>query len=292
MRDIPPLPTLRAFEAVARLGGFARAAAHLNVSTSAVSHQIRGLEAALGTRLLDRSTGHGGVGVTASGERLLAAVGPALASLQDACAAIRGAPARLTVSANPSFSAMWLARRLAEFSSNHPGIPINAIVQDEPGSGFHAIDLAIVNVRLGHARPGDEVLLREEVFPVCSPDLYPFASKAAGKCRLLQEAQQDSPEIDWRGWSAELGLQADFQSKIVHYTSFSQVIGAAVGGAGLALGRRPLIDPELASGRLVRLLPTVARPASWCFVLRRGPGQSHRMLAPLIAYLRKEAAPI
>jgi len=289
MRDIPPLPALRAFEAAARLGGFARAAAALNISTSAISHQIRGLEAMLGTRLLDRSTGLGGVGVTEAGQRLLAAAGPALASLQDACASIRGVPVRLTVSANLPFSSMWLARRLAEFSSRHPGVPINAIVQDEPGVGYQTVDLAIVNVKRSQVRSDDEVLLREDVFPVCSPDLHAFASKAVCKCRLLQEAQEDSPEIDWRRWALEFGLRADFESKIVHYSSFSQVVGAAVGGAGLALGRTPLIDPELASGRLVRVFPDVSRPASWCFVLRRGAGQSHRMLETLITYLKTEA---
>jgi len=185
---------------------------------------------------------------------------------------------------------MWLARRLAEFSSRHPDVPINAIVQDEPSSGFQTVDLAIVNVKRHRMRLDDEVLLREDVFPVCSPDLHYFASKAVCKCRLLQEAQDDSPEIDWRHWSVEFGLPADFESKIVHYSSFSQVIGAAVGCAGLALGRTPLIDPELATGRLVRLFPDVSRPASWCFVLRRGAGQRHRMLEPLIAYLKKEAS--
>ena len=289
MRDIPPLPALLAFEAAARLGGFARAAADLNISTSAISHQIRGLEAMLGARLLDRSTGLGGVTVTQAGERLLSAAGPALASLKDACAAIRGTPARLTVSANPSFSSLWLARRLAEFSGQHPDVPINAITQDEPGSGNQAIDLAVVNVKLAQLRSDDIVLLREDVFPVCSPTLFPFASKAVCKCRLLQEAHDDSPEIDWRSWSGEFGLPDDFPSKIVHYTSFTQVVGAAIGGAGLALGRAPLIDPELASGRLVRLFPQRSRQASWCFVLRRGAGPLHRMLEPLIAYLRQEA---
>ena len=289
MRDIPPLPALRAFEAAARLGGFARAAAELHVSTSAISHQIRGMEALLGTRLLERGTGLGGVAATPAGQRLLEAAGPALAALQNACAAIRGAPVRLTVSANPSFSAMWLARRLAEFSSQHPDVPINAIVQDEPGAGYQPIDLAIVNVKLGQLRPDDVVLVREQVFPVCSPELQPYASTAVCKCRLLQEAHEDSPEIDWRSWSAEFELADDFATKVVHYTSFTQVIGAAIGGGGLALGRTPLIDPELASGRLVRLFPNLSRTASWCFVLRRGPGQAHRMLEPLIAYLSKEA---
>lgn len=71
MPTLPPLAALRAFEATARLGGLARAAAALNVSTSAVSHQIRGLEESLGVRLLERSTGVGGVRVTLAGTKLL-----------------------------------------------------------------------------------------------------------------------------------------------------------------------------------------------------------------------------
>ena len=291
MRDIPPLPALRAFEAAARLGGFARAAADLHISTSAVSHQIRGLEAMLGARLLDRSTGLGGVSLTAAGHCLLAATGPALASLQDACAAIRGTPARLTVSANPSFSAMWLARRLAEFSSQHPEVPINAIVQTEPGSGHAAIDLSVVNVKLTDVRPGDVVLVRETVFPVCSPELHAFASTAVCKCRLLQEEQDDSPEIDWRSWAGQFGLPRDFETKIVHYTSFSQVVGVRRGRGRAGVGPHTPDRSGLASGRLVRLFPAVSRAASWCFVLRRGRGQAHRMLETLIAYLRAAAQP-
>ncbi len=67
------------------------------------------------------------------------------------------------------------------------------------------------------------------------------------------------------------GCRSNFEAKIVRYSSFSQVIGAAIGGAGLALGRSPLIDPELDSGRLVRLFPDLSRPASWRFVLRPRP---------------------
>ena len=81
---IPPLAALRAFAAVARHGSFARAATALHVSTSAVSHQIRGLEASLGTVLLTRArngTGHTRTAVTAEGESLLRAVEAAFAQL-------------------------------------------------------------------------------------------------------------------------------------------------------------------------------------------------------------------
>lgn len=290
MSNIPPLPALRAFEAAVRLGGFARAAAELNVSTSAVSHQIRSLEASLGTRLLERSTGIGGIRLTPAGSSLLPAARGALSLLEEACSNIKGVARQLTVSANAPFSAMWLARRLAEFSARYPETPLNAIIQDgEPDFSRYDIDLAVVHVAEHALRPDDVILLQEEVFPVCSPELYPFASTAVCRCRLLQEAHENSPEIDWRNWSAEFGLPEDFETKIVRYSSFSQVIGAAVGGAGLALGRSPLIDPELRSGRLMRLFPVISRPASWRFVVRRAPARRHRMLDTLIEFLRAEA---
>lgn len=290
MPALPPLNTLRAFEAAIRLGGFARAAAEMNVSTSAISHQIRSLEEALGARLLERSTGVGGIRVTPAGARLLPAVTDALAQLGEACAEIRGTARRLTVSANAPFSSMWLARRLAEFSSLHPDTQLNAVVHEtEPDFARSGFDLAIVHVPQRHLQPDDDILLQETVFPVCSPELYPFASGAVCRCRLLQEAHENSPEIDWRNWSAEFRLPQDFETEIVRYSSFSQVIGAAVGGAGIALGRAPLIDPELSSGRLVPLFPGLARAASWRFVLRRNPAGRHPLLDPLVAFLRAEA---
>jgi LysR family transcriptional regulator, glycine cleavage system transcriptional activator len=290
MPTLPPLAALRAFETTARLGGFARAAAALNVSTSAVSHQIKGLEESLGVRLLERSTGVGGVSVTPSGAKLLAAASSALALIEDACADIRGTTRRLTVSANVSLSTMWLARVLADFSALHPEVAVNAIIQmDEPDFARYAIDLAIVHAPDGGLRPDDEVLLHEEVFPVCSPGLHPAPSDGLRLCRLLQEAHEDSPEVDWRNWALALGLPCDFETRIVHYSTFGQAIGAAVGGAGVALGRSPLIDPELDSGRLVRLFPGLSRPASLRFVLRRGPSRGHRMLGALVDFLRIEA---
>ncbi|WGS46586.1 LysR family transcriptional regulator [Burkholderia sp. JSH-S8] len=290
-QHLPPLSALRAFEAAVRLGGFARAAAELNVSTSAVSHQIRALEETLGARLLERSTGLGGIGLTPAGARLLPAVSDALSRLNDACAEIRGTAHRLTVSANAPFSSMWLARRLAEFSSLNPETPLHAVVlDDEPDFARGNVDLAIVHVPAHRLTANDDVLLQESVFPVCSPELYPFASGAVCRCRLLQEMHENSPEIDWHNWSAQFGLPGDFETKIVRYSSFSQVIGAAVGGAGIALGRAPLIEPELRSGRLVPLVRGLERAASWRFVLRRNPSTRHRLLDPLVAFLRQEAA--
>jgi LysR family transcriptional regulator, glycine cleavage system transcriptional activator len=292
MPVLPPLAALRAFETTARLGGFARAAAALNVSTSAISHQIKGLEESLGVRLLERSTGVGGIRVTPAGAKLLTACSNALALLEDACSDIRGTAKKcLTVSANVSLSTMWLAPRLADFSTDHPQVPINAIIQmDQPDFVRHAIDLAIVHVSEAVLQPSDAVLMREEVCPVCSPDLFPLASQGTYRGRLLQEENENSPELNWHNWASDLTLPPDFAERIVHYSTFSQTIGAALGGAGIALGRSPLIDPELASGRLVRLFPELSKPASWRFVLRAGPSRKHPMLGVLIAFLREQVA--
>ena len=290
MDVLPPLATLRAFEAAARRGGFARAAAELNVSTSAVSHQIRGLEDRLGVRLLERSTGTGGIRVTPAGHRLLTATVEALDLLHDACAELRGLPRPLTIAANPAVSVMWLARRLAEFSALYPQTPVHAVQDDVPDFSSHDVDLVIANVKQSALRADDIVLFRERVFPVCSPALYAQAERAIETCLLLQEAHDNSPEIDWPTWLGELGLADHVGQRVVRFSSFNQVIAAAIGGAGLALGRTPLIAADLEAGRLVRLRPELSRRASWVFVLRRRKLRRHRMLETLVAFLRSEAA--
>ena len=195
---------------------------------------------------------------------------------------------------------MWLARRLAEFSSLHPDTPLHAVVlDDEPDFARSGVDLAIVHVPAHRLQADDDILLQETVFPVCSPDLHPYASVNVCRSRLLQEMHEHSPEIDWRNWSTEFGLPGDFETKIVRYSSFSQVIGAAVGGAGIALGRAPLI------GRAAQRAPRAAeaRPRTRRVVALRAAPQpvdtapaarsSDRVPAPRSeADAEAEAAPI
>jgi len=291
---IPPLPALRAFETALRLGGFARAAIALNVSTSAVSHQIRGLEEFFGVRLLERSTGLGGVSLTPEGARLLPAVTNAISLLENACLDINKASKHLTILANGPFSSMWLARRMAEFSASHPEASINSVIQDgTPDFSRQPVDVAVVHVPDQEMRKDDLILVREEVFPVCSPELKLKGYSSGSHCFLLQQEHRDYPELEWRNWSAELGfLPSNIETRVVRYSSVSQAIGAAVGGAGLALGRFPLIESELNSGRLVRAFPCSKRRASWCYVLRRSTMRSHRMVDTLIEFLQAEISKI
>ena len=277
---IPPLAALRAFAAVARHGSFARAALALHVSTSAVSHQVRGLEAALGARLLTRArngAGHTRTAVTAEGESLLRAVEATFAQLATACEAVRerarGARPMLAISANGSVASLWLAPRLANFAALHPSVQWQVrAIEEDPDMVREGLDLAILRARPGRLADGDRLLFSETVFPVCSPSLLPIGrTMDLLRHNLLQEVHAGSREIAWSTWLDLLGMPAKAKPTIVRFDTFSAAIGAAVAGAGIALGRRPLIDFELDSGRLTRLFADRSLPGSWDFVIRGRP---------------------
>jgi LysR family transcriptional regulator, glycine cleavage system transcriptional activator len=278
---IPPLAALRAFAAVARHGSFARAALALHVSTSAVSHQIRGLEATLGTRLLTRASngaGHTRTAVTPEGASLLATVEATFAQLATACEAVRerarGIRPMLAISANGSVASLWLAPRLAAFAALHPSVQwqVRAIEEPEPDMVREGLDLAILRARPTELAGGDRLLFSETVFPVCSPSLLPVSdTQDLLRHNLLQEDHGSSREKAWRTWLDLLGMPAKARPTIVRFDTFNAAIGAAIAGAGIALGRRPLIDFELASGRLARLFTDRSLPGSWDFVIRGRP---------------------
>ena len=277
---IPPLAALRAFATVARHGSFARAAAVLHVSTSAVSHQIRGLEATLGARLLTRArngTGHTRTAVTAEGEALLRAVESTFAQLATACEAVRerarGTRPMLAISANGSVTSLWLAPRLAAFAALHPSVQWQVrAIEEEPDMVREGLDLAILRTRPGVLAEGDRLLFRETVFPVCSPSLLPVGgTQDLLRHNLLQEDHGSSREKAWSTWLDLLGIGARAKPTIVRFDTFNAAIGAAIAGAGIALGRRPLIDLELDSGRLTQLFADRALPGSWDFVIRGRP---------------------
>jgi LysR family glycine cleavage system transcriptional activator len=178
MRDrIPPLPALRAFAAVAREGSFGRAAAVLNVSTSAISHQLRSLEADLGTALLHRAgNGTGRSEPTEAGMALLDAIEAAFAQLGAACATVRQGAQQtrpvLAISANGSIASLWLAPRLARFAALHPSVRWQMrAIETTPDLLEAGLDLAVLRARRGTAANGDRRLFQETVFPVCSPAL-------------------------------------------------------------------------------------------------------------------------
>jgi DNA-binding transcriptional LysR family regulator len=122
MHGLPPLNGLRAFEAAARHLSLTKAAAELNVSPGAISHQIRGLEALLGVQLFERRVR--AIVLTAAGKLLYPGVQTGFLHLREAVAGLkRSDSARvLVVSTSPGLTAKWLAPRLYRFANAHPEI--------------------------------------------------------------------------------------------------------------------------------------------------------------------------
>jgi LysR family glycine cleavage system transcriptional activator len=257
---LPSLNALRAFEAVARLGSLTRAAEELHVTTAAVSHQIKGLEADLGLKLLRRE----GREVTPS-----AAAEPGLEALRDgfdllhqAVRRMRAGPSgrTLTVSIAPSLASMWLIPRLERFSKAHPGIGILLDTSwGRPDFGRSPVDLAIRYGAGGYEGFFSRQLFYEEFFPVCAPRLLegeqPLRRPEDLKHHTLIHVDYDRDLENWRDWPmwlAAAGVEGIDASQGLHFFQTDLALRAAYAGQGVALGTTALVVDLLEQGDLVR----------------------------------------
>lgn len=258
-RPLPPLSTLRTFEAVVRNQGFTRAGIELGLTQSAVSRQIAQLEQDLGARLLTRTRSR--IGLTAEGRTLLDGVRAGLDSILLAAERVRARRrvGVLAIGAPASFAAWWLVPRLGRFAVRAPDVEVRlAVVNDDPDLAQMGLDGAIVFRPSHEPRRDNEMwLLREEVWPVCAPafvERHGLRSPAdLMACRLIEceGAADQAPEFGWRHWLAAFDL-SEADARWSRFGDPGHALTAAIDGQGVALGRSPMIDAELAAGRLVK----------------------------------------
>jgi LysR family transcriptional regulator, glycine cleavage system transcriptional activator len=295
-RRLPPLNALRAFEAAARHGGFARAAEELAVTPAAVSQQVRLLEADLGVALFHRLPR--GLALTEAGRGALPELGAAFAGLARAVEEMRGGSPEgaLVVSVLPSFARLWLGPRLPGFVAAHPGIELT--VRAETRAVDFARDPVDVGLRYGRGvYPGLHVrlLLTEDVFPVCAPALAagPPPLRRLEDLRrhaLLHERDSAEPSLDWATWLREAGVGGAEAAAGPGFTDSAMLVEAAARGMGVALGRGALVADELVAGRLVRPLP-LSRPAEFAyFAVTRDGRERHPRVRAFLDWLEGEAA--
>ena len=249
MNDLPPLHTLPAFEAAARLGSFLAAAEALHLTPSAISHRIKQLEEHLGQPLFERR--HRAVVLTAAGRRYLAVVREALLRLDEASAVLR-APSveRLRISAAPALGSKWLVARVAEYQQGRPDLEFT--LGTATGLGPLLNGEADIGLRYGEEEwPGLLAwkLFDERVFPVCSPTLAANLQTPTDLdgVRLLRH-----PLLSWSRWFAAAGLRRPEPASGPTYEDALLMLEAAVAGHGVALMAATLAQPYLDEGRLVR----------------------------------------
>ena len=292
---LPPLHSLRAFEAAARHANFARAAQELNVTAGALSHQIRALESALGVVLFERLAR--GVALTAPGRTLYPGLLSGFALIRDAVQALRAAANGhvLVVSTPPVFTSKWLAPRLYRFAQAHPEIELR-IASSAAYANFvtDGIDIAVRNV----ADPRDidpaldaEKLIDDVLVAVCSPRLRAgIGRRDLRKTPLIHDEQLvGRPEVPtWADWFRAARVAPVDLRRGLRFSSAEHAIEAAVQGAGLLLTHAALVHDELAGGRLV--LPfDVALPARRAyFVVSPKAKQPRPAVDAFRAWLRSE----
>ena len=293
---LPPLNALRAFEAAARHGSFARAADELAVTPAAISQQIRLLEADLGVSLFNRLPR--GLILTEAGRGALPELGKAFAHLARAVEDMRGGSVGgpLVVSVLPSFAHRWLTPRLPEFVTAYPDIELT--VRAEARNVDFGRDQVDLGIRYGKGiYPGlhCRLLLTEEVFPVCAPSLV-HGRKPLRRLEdlrqhtLLHERASNEPSLDWATWLREAGIDGMEAARGPGFTDGTMLVEAAVRGMGVALGRSALVADELLAGRLVRPL-ALSRPADFAYyVVTREGHERHPRVRAFLGWLEEQAA--
>ena len=253
------LDLLRTFETAARQRSFTAAAVELGTTQPAISQQIKRLEEQLAVRLFDRI--YRGIELTEAGTLLFQQVQLGLQHIDAGLGAINAQQQHevLQVATDFAFAAYWLMPRLHRFHAANPQVDVSLVTSERSHNMLRTdIDVAVL-FGDGRFKQGESHwLFSEEVFPVCSPQLLndrplPLPAKALLEFPLLHlRGENSSNWFDWSGVFRELGITSPPAPGQVRFDNYTLLIQAAIGGQGVAIGWRHLVDNLLAQGLLCR----------------------------------------
>lgn len=290
-----PYSSLRAFEAVVRLGGFSSAAGELGVSQSAVSQHVKSLEEWLGQELLVRGARRSVA--TGYGDALAREIAKGLGGISEVCNQIRAAAREdktIVISCLPGFAFTWLFPRLMRFDAAHPDLSIS-IATDTGTRPFNGAE-ADIGIRYGHGSfPNLQVdhLMSERLFPVCAPELAAQLTDIASLAghTLLQDEilNYGSANPSWEYWAEACGVYLPSGARTRRFGQSNLVIQAAIQGAGVALGREPLVLDALCDGRLVRPFPQITKSPLSYWLVRRKQAETSAKVEEFVRWIIAEA---
>ena len=275
---MPPFPALRAFHAAARHGRFKDAARDLRVTESAISHQVRRLEDFLQVRLFERQGPR--VFLTPNAARYFEEIDPAMARIAQATRTLMGPRerARVAVTLPPSLAILWLIPNLAAFEAACPEIDLELVATTRViDLRREQIDIAIRHGRGPWPNTEAEFLLTETAIPVCRPGYLKAAEApqeeikgakiegnaaeggalevviaALSGARVIVNGAFPDEWLEWAGAHGIFGPALEGAlARALRLESQEQVLAAAEGGLGIAMGRRPLVDESLRTGALL-----------------------------------------
>lgn len=252
-RFLPSIASLRALEALDRLGSASSAAEELALTQSAVSRQLQTLERQLGTELIVRERKR--MLLTPEAQKYAAELRQALGQIAQASLNVQATTmaGQLNLGILPTFGMRWLVPRLADFAKRHPDITINMSTRLVP---FNFADQNLdAALHFGDADwPGTRKLRLkiEQVIPVCAPELLADGPLAhAAEVSSLPLLHIETRPRAWVQWLESHGVTPDVSLSGTMYDQFSTITQAALHGLGVALLPDYLVEQDLAAGRLV-----------------------------------------
>src|SRR5262245_27288677 len=293
--NLPPLDLILGFEAAARTLSFTKAAEELCLTQSAVSRQIRALEESLGVALFQRLPRR--LELTEQGNALYRATTEVLERLQETTTRLRvdaGAP-HLTVTTTGGFASLWLIPRLRSFTALHPDVDVRIsatyrVIELER----RGVDVAVRYCEPSEA-PEDAVrLFGEELFPVCSPSLqaegsHPLHALSDLAPHFLLHIDLARDHLDWDTWLAAQGHAGLRPAGSIRFDTYEQMIQAAVGGQGIAMGIGRLVRALMASGQLVAPFGESTVGSRAYFIIRSAQTRERAQVRAFVDWLVAEA---
>ncbi|GLR54864.1 LysR substrate-binding domain-containing protein [Shinella yambaruensis] len=254
------LTALRSFEVASRHLSFTKAADELFLTRSAISQQISLLEGQIGVKLFHRL--HSKLVLSREGELLASAIRKSLLNIESALDSIRSSEisGKLVVGSLPSFGAKWLAPRISRFAELHPNIEIKLLsyisLDDVISNG---VDIAVSFAR--EKQPGiqQEILLQDEIWPICAPSILRAeqpvnSADDLGYYPILHTTLEGLDfGASWDNWFAELGLPPFPPHRAISFSRAYMMIEAASRGQGIGIAMRSLVEQDVNSGKLLRL---------------------------------------
>ena len=283
--SLPPLGWLRTFEAAARHLSFTGAANDLNMTQSAVSQQIKGLESHLGKTLFHRRPR--ALELTPTGTTYLPVVREAFRTLTNGTRAISGSQKNVVqVQCNMSFAVQWLSPRLGRFYDAHPDVLLNISTEIwEPRDMAEGADVECrFSLGLADTVPG-ELLHRDHYYPVCAPDY------AVTLTELHQHRLFDCSNLmaNFPAWAEDQGLPWP-NPPVSYATTYMACLPAVAAGAGLGLAHDILVSDLIRQGQLIAPFDHRA-PVPEAYYLLLSPQAEHAPGAQTFAnWLRAEMA--
>jgi len=264
---------LRAFCAAARSGSFKSAADELCLSASAISHQIRDLEAYLGVKLFERQVRS--IELTQPGQEYFAAIDPLLRNIDRITESIRAAPERcqLKVVLPEFFASELFVPKIPEFSVHHPNLDL----QLESGAANDVEVMADIQILLTGKQPDNPAA--RELFPI---RYVPACSAAQHKCLRRQgfAALQNSTLLvhkarpqAWQQWAKAAGIDSLKPKRMIQLESMYALARATEQGVGVGLIPTPVSDNWFASGALARLFDHDLTTTDYYYVMAAGDSE-------------------